>query len=90
MKLSTQQVTEDVASKIWDANDPLGMKGPLTDQDKMIQYNLKASALPVVHHTLPIAEKHFKEKMRDLIAKGHSLGMDADMILLDISMEVGE
>lgn len=90
MKISTQQVTEDVASKIWEASDPMGFKGPLEDQDKMIQFNLKASVLPVVHHALPVAEKHFKDKMRELITKGQSLGMSADMILLDISMEIGE
>lgn len=90
MEISTQQVTEDVASKLWEASDPLGMKGPLEAQDKMVQFHLKNMVLPVVTKTLPVAESHFKEKMRDLIAKGHSLGMSADMILLDISMEVGE
>lgn len=90
MNISTQQVTEDVATKIWEANDPMGFKGPLQDQDKMVQFHLKSTVLPVVHHTLPVAEKHFKDKMRELIAKGNSLGMSADMILLDISMEIGE
>jgi hypothetical protein len=90
MEISTQQVTEDVASKLWESNDPLGMKGPLEAQDKMVQYHLKNMVLPVVTKTLPIAEKHFKDKMRELIAKGNSLGMNADMILLDISMEIGE
>lgn len=90
MEISKQKLTEDIASKMWEASDPLGMKGPLEDQDKMIQFNMKASILPIVVHTLPVMEKTFKAKMRELIAKGNSLGMSADMILLDISMEIGE
>jgi hypothetical protein len=89
LEIDKRQVVEHVAAKLWEASDPLGMKGPLEAQDKMIQYNLKATVLPVVHHALPVAEKHVKEKIKSIIDAGHSRGDSADMILLDISMEVG-
>lgn len=89
MEIDKRQVIEDVAAKIWEASDPLGMKGPLEDQDKMIQFNLKNSVLPVAHHALPVIEQHVKNKIKGIIENGHSLGLSADMILLDISMEVG-
>lgn len=90
MEISKQQLTEDIASKMWEASDPLGMKGPLEAQDKMVQFHMKASILPIVVHTLPVMEKTFKAKIREVMEKGQSLGLSADMILLDISMEVAE
>jgi hypothetical protein len=90
MEIDKQQVVEQVASSVWNAADPLGMKGALETQDKMVQFNLKNTVMPSVLHTLPIAEKHIKDKIRGIIATGHAIGLDADMILHDINLELGE
>lgn len=90
MEIDKTQLTHDVAEAIWKAKDPFDMNGPLEDQDKMVQFNLKMSILPVLTYALPVAEKAYKAKIRSIIDHGHSLGMDSDTILLDLSMELGE
>lgn len=90
MEIDKTQLTHDVAAKIWEAEDPFGFKGPLEDQEKIVQFNLKMRVLPVLVQVLPVAETHVKDKIRSIISRGHSLGLSADMILLDLSTELGE
>jgi hypothetical protein len=46
--------------------------------------------LPVLIHALPVMETHVKDKIKTIISRGQSLGLSADMILLDLSAELGE
>lgn len=88
MEIDKTQLTDDVAAAVWASRDPLGMEAPFSDQDPMVKFFMKAEVLPVINHTLEAAEKTFKEKIRSIIARGHSLGLDADGILLDLDMEL--
>lgn len=90
MEIDKTQLTHDVASAIWKSKDPFDMNGPLEDQDRIIQFNLKMSILPVLTHAVPVAQKAFEDKMRKIISTGLIMGLSADMILLDISAEIGE
>lgn len=88
MEIDKTQLTHDVAAKIWAAEDFFGVNGPLEEQDKIVQFNLKTKIVPVLIHALPVMEAHVKEKIKSIISSGHSVGASADMILLDLSMEL--
>lgn len=88
MEIDKTQLTHDVAAKIWASEDFFGINGPLEDQDKVVQYTLKAKVVPILTHALPVMESHFEDRIKAIIATGHSLGLDADMILLDLSTEL--
>jgi len=90
LEIDKTQLTHDVAAKIWASQDPFGFNGAFEDQDKMVQYNLKMSVLPVLVQALPVAEAHVKAKIRSKISLGTSMGLSADMILLGLSTELGE
>ncbi len=90
MEIDKTQLTHDVATKIWAAEDFFGVHGTLDEQEKIVQHDLKMKIVPVLIHALPVMEAHVKAKIRSIISHGHSSGVSADMILLDISMEIGE
>lgn len=92
MEIDKAQLTTDVASLVWESMDPIGIKGPFTEQDPMVQFYLKAEILPVITHTLPVVEKAavkaLKDKLIGLINTGHENKMSSDEILLSLSMEL--
>lgn len=88
MEIDKTQLTHDVATAIWNNLDPLGLQAPFDEQDGMIQFSLKSKVLPVITHTLPVAERHLKNKMIQIINTGHENKMTAEEILLSLNMEL--
>lgn len=89
MEIDKTQLTHDVAKAVWSSLDPLGLEAPFDEQDSMIQFSLKSKVLPVINHTLPVAETHFKQKIRDILTDAHSNDLSAEEILFSIEQEVG-
>lgn len=90
MEIDKTQLTADVASAVWTSLDPMGLQAPFDEQDPMIQFNVKAQILPIITHTVPVIERHFKERVLAVIAGGRLLDLDAETILQDVSRELDD
>lgn len=88
MEIDMTQLTDDVASKVWDSLNTMGLEAPFEEQNSVLQFSIKAKVLPVIIHTLPIAERHVKDKLIGIINAGHENKLSPDEILLSLTMEL--
>jgi hypothetical protein len=92
MALDLQNVTEEVASKVFASMNP----SPLTpDYDELTaiqKHYFKESMLPLITHVVPVAEKavkdHFEGRINTIISDGREDGQSDADILMSIQLAV--
>lgn len=88
MEIDKTALTHDVAKAVWASLDPMGIEAPFEEQNSMVQFNVKAQVLPVITHTLPVAERHTKQAVLDKIKFEQDNGLSAEEIIQALQKEM--
>lgn len=67
MALDMQNVTEEVASKVFASMNPAPLSPEYDDLTAIQKFHFKNSLLPIITHVVPVAEKAVKDSMEDRI-----------------------
>jgi hypothetical protein len=81
MEIDKSQLVADVAADLWKAGDAFNEKAPLSEQDSMVQFHVKAQVLPVVNATIPYVEQAFTKALRERIESARELNVAPEDIL---------
>lgn len=90
MALDLQNVTEEVASKVFASMNPSPLSAEYDELTAIQKFHFKESLLPLITHVVPIAEKavkeHFEDRIINIINDGKEDKQSDAEILMSIQM----
>lgn len=90
MALDFQNVTEEVASKVFASMNPSPLAPEFDELTAIQKFHFKESLLPLITHIVPVAEKavkdHFEERVNTIINDGREDGQTDAEILMSIQL----